>query len=103
MPAATAVPVILFAVVAGVPVCHVSVVLAGKLLAVIVVKFTVVAGHTLLIVVELNVGAVVPAEQDKQGTGARAGAQVVLLLVDIVDQALRVAIAAGSYKKSYIN
>ena len=43
--------------------CQVSVVLAGKLEAVIVVKSTVVAGHTFAFVVAVKVGAVVPAIQ----------------------------------------
>ena len=61
MPAATAVPVILLAVVAGVPLCHVRVVFAGVLLAVMLVKLTVVAGHTLEILVALKLGAAAPA------------------------------------------
>ncbi len=63
MPAATAVPTILFAVVAGVAVCHVKLVFAGKLLAVIVVKSTVFAGQVFDLLLLLRAGAVVPATQ----------------------------------------
>ena len=53
----------LFVAVGVAAVCHVKTVPLGLLVAVIVPKFTLVAGHVLVAVVAVNVGAVEPATQ----------------------------------------
>ena len=56
----------LLASVAGTPVCQVKVVLAGRLLAVMLVRSMVCVGQLLVMVVALNTGASTPVGQSLQ-------------------------------------